>query len=175
MTTKYLKNSLISSHSPILANHTWVAPSAIVIGATTLLEHSSVWFQAVIRADINNINIGQYSNIQDGSILHVSDSFPCIIGNFVSIGHRAIVHACTVHDRVLIGMGSIIMDGAIIHSDSIIGAGSLVTKDQIIPAGSLVMGSPAKVIRSLNNSEINSITHLAYKYAELASLYPKTN
>src|SRR5260370_10884656 len=123
------------------------------MGAGVVGEYSSIWYQAAVRADIHFIQIGNRTNIQDGSILHVADQYPLLIGNDVTCGHRAIVHACSIGDRVLIGMGAIILDGAEIGPDCIIGAQALVTKGSKILPGSLVIGSPAKVLRPLTDLE----------------------
>ncbi|HYZ71961.1 MAG TPA: gamma carbonic anhydrase family protein [Chthoniobacterales bacterium] len=157
--------------SPKLAPSVFVARTADVIGAVSVDEHSSIWFQAVIRADINEIVVGQRTNIQDGCILHVADDYPVRIGDDVTCGHRAMIHACHIGDRVLVGMGAIILDGAEIGSDSIIGAHTLVTKGTKVPPGSLVLGSPGKVIRSLRAEEIAALPRMAAKYAALAAAY----
>jgi carbonic anhydrase/acetyltransferase-like protein (isoleucine patch superfamily) len=154
---------------PSIAETAFVAPTASLMGAVTVGEHSSIWYQVVVRADIHSIQIGSRTNIQDGSILHVADQFPLFIGNEVTCGHRAILHACSIGDRVLIGMGAIILDGAEIGPDCIIGAQALVTKGSKILPGSLVIGSPAKVHRSLTNLEITSIALLADKYVNVAA------
>lgn len=148
-----------------------ILPGAIVLGAAQLGAESSVWFGSVIRADINRIVIGDQSNVQDGSVLHVSDDFACLIGHRVTIGHRAVVHACTVHDEVLIGMGAIILDGAEIGPRSIIAAGALVTKGTKVPEGSLVIGSPAKIVRALTVEEQKANARLAMKYVEVSRRY----
>jgi carbonic anhydrase/acetyltransferase-like protein (isoleucine patch superfamily) len=156
---------------PSIPETAFVAPTASLMGAVTVGEHSSIWYQVVVRADIHSIQIGSRTNIQDGSILHVADQFPLFIGNEVTCGHRAILHACSIGDRVLIGMGAIILDGAEIGPDCIIGAQALVTKGSKIPPGSLVIGSPAKVHRRLTNLEITSITLLAAKYVNVAAYH----
>ena len=156
---------------PSIAETAFVAPTASLMGAVTVGEHSSIWYQVVVRADIHSIQIGSRTNIQDGSILHVADQFPLFIGNEVTCGHRAILHACSIGDRVLIGMGAIILDGAEIGPDCIIGAQALVTKGSKILPGSLVIGSPAKVHRSLTNLEITSIALLADKYVNVAAYH----
>ena len=156
---------------PSIPETAFVAPTASLMGAVTVGEHSSIWYQVVVRADIHSIQIGSRTNIQDGSILHVADQFPLFIGNEVTCGHRAILHACSIGDRVLIGMGAIILDGAEIGPDCIIGAQALVTKGSKIPPGSLVIGSPAKVHRRLTNLEITSITLLAAKYVNVADYH----
>src|ERR1700746_2375563 len=129
---------------PKLAPSVFVARSADVIGAVSVNEHSSIWFQAVIRADINEIVIGRGTTIQDGCVLHGPDSSRGGSGDYVACGHRALIHACHIGDRVLVGMGAIVLDGAEIGSDSIVGAHTLVTKGTKVPPGSLVLGSPGK-------------------------------
>ena len=156
---------------PSIAETVFVAPTASLMGAVVVGEYSSIWYQAVVRADIHFIQIGNRTNIQDGSILHVADQYPLIIGNEVTCGHRAIVHACSIGDRVLIGMGAIILDGAQIGPDCIIGAQALVTKGSKILPGSLVIGSPAKVLRPLTDLEKTSIGLLADKYVNVAAYH----
>jgi gamma-carbonic anhydrase len=156
---------------PKLAPSVFVARSADVIGAVSVDEHSSIWFQAVVRADINEIVIGRRTNIQDGCVLHVADNYPVRSGNDVTCGHRALIHACHIGDRVLVGMGAIVLDGAEIGSDSIIGAHTLVTKGTKAPPGSLILGSPGKVIRPLRAEEIAALPRMAAKYVAVAAAY----
>jgi len=156
---------------PKLAPSVFVAPSADVIGAVSVGEHSSIWFQTVIRADINEIVVGRRTNIQDGCVLHVADDYPVRIGDEVTCGHRAVIHACHIADRVLVGMGAIILDGAEIGSDSIVGAQTLVTKGAKFPPESLVLGSPGKVIRPLRAEEIAALPRMAAKYVAVANEY----
>ena len=156
---------------PAIHPTAFVAQGAVVIGDVTLEEGSSVWFNTVLRADINSIRIGPRSNIQDGSVIHLADDFGTYVGELVTVGHKAILHACTVADEVLVGMGAIVLDGAEIGARSIIGAGALVTQYKKIPPGSLVLGSPAKVVRQLDLEEQQSIRHWAEKYAELSKIY----
>ena len=156
---------------PEIAADVYVAPNATILGRVSIGTGSSVWYQAVIRGDINEIRIGKRTNIQDGSILHVADRFALAIGNEVCCGHRAILHACVVHDRVLIGMGATVMDGAEIGSGSIVGAHCLITKETVIPPGSLVTGSPGKVVRSVTPAEAKAIEDLAAKYEAIAGRY----
>ena len=146
----------------------FVVPGATVVGDVTLLEESSVWYGAVLRGDINRIVVGPRSNIQDNAVVHLSDDFPALIGELVTVGHSAIVHACTIGDEVLIGMGAIILDGAEIGARSIIGANTLVTTGMKIPPGSLVLGSPGKVTRALSLDEQKKISYWALKYIETA-------
>lgn len=151
----------------------YVSPQAILLGDVRLAARVSVWPTAVLRGDINYIEIGEESNVQDGSIVHLSDSLPTCVGRLVTVGHRVTLHACTVEDECLIGMGATILDGAIIGRGSIIGAHALVTKDTHIPPGSLVMGTPAKVVRPLRPEEIADIRHWADHYTALIPVYKK--
>jgi carbonic anhydrase/acetyltransferase-like protein (isoleucine patch superfamily) len=158
---------------PKLAASAYVAPGALLFGAVTLGRFSSIWCNAVLRADLNRIIVGHHSNIQDHCMVHLSDELPCIIGNYVTVGHSAILHACTVQDEVLVGMASTILDGARIGKQSIIGAHALVTARTRIPPGSLVLGAPAKVIRPLTLAERRSIKGFAEKYVRMAACYSK--
>src|ERR1700689_2070081 len=135
---------------PTIHPTAFVAPRADLVGDATLAEEASLWFQPVLRPDINRIVIGPRSNVQDGSVVHLADDYGVYVGELVTVGHKAILHACTVADEVLVGMGAIILDGAEIGARSIIGAGALVTGGKKIPPGSLVLGSPAKVVRTLS-------------------------
>jgi carbonic anhydrase/acetyltransferase-like protein (isoleucine patch superfamily) len=155
-------------HGPQIHPSVFVAANATIVGDVTLMEESSVWFGALLRGDINRIVVGTRSNLQDGVIVHLSDDFPAIVGSRVTIGHGAIVHACTIEDEVLVGMGAIILDGAEIGARSIVGANALVTTGAKIPPGSLVYGAPARVISSLGLHEQQSIAQWADKYAENA-------
>jgi carbonic anhydrase/acetyltransferase-like protein (isoleucine patch superfamily) len=149
----------------------FVVPNATVIGDVTLEEESSVWYGAVLRGDINRIVVGPRSNVQDGVVIHLSDDFGAIVGELVTIGHNAIVHACTLDDEVLVGMGATILDGSEIGARSIIGANALVTTGTMIPAGSLVVGSPARVVRALDQEEQGTIKKWALKYIESAKFF----
>ena len=154
---------------PRLGAGVYIARGAIVIGDVTLGDHSSIWYNAVLRGDINRIVVGHHSNVQDNAVLHLADDFGCMVGNYVTIGHSAIVHACTVGDECLIGMGATILDGAVIGEQSIIGANALVTQGTQIPPGSLVMGSPAKVIRELAPEKRLALKGWAEKYVRNAA------
>jgi carbonic anhydrase/acetyltransferase-like protein (isoleucine patch superfamily) len=158
-------------HHPQVHESCYIAPSADVIGRVTLHEQSSVWFHATLRGDINEIVIGPRSNVQDNAVIHLSDNFGCYLGELVTVGHSAILHACTVKDEVLVGMGAIILDGAVIGERSIIGAGALVTGGTVIPPGSLVLGSPARVVKTLDLEEQAKIKHWAEKYVKGSRLY----
>ncbi|WP_035611477.1 gamma carbonic anhydrase family protein [Haloferula sp. BvORR071] len=149
---------------PTVAPTSFIAASADVIGRVTLGDEGSIWYNATVRGDINEIVIGPRSNVQDNAVIHVSDDLGTYLGELVTVGHSAILHACTVKDEALVGMGSIILDGAVIGERSIIGAGSLVTGGTIIPPGSLVIGSPAKVVRTLSLDEQAKVKVWAEKY-----------
>lgn len=166
-----LKKFLLPESCPAVAADVFIARGAIVLGAVELHEQSSVWYGAVLRGDINRIVVGAQSNVQDGSVLHVSDDCACVLGERVTVGHRAVVHACTVGDEVLVGMGAIILDGAQIGARSIIAAGALVTKNMVVPEGSLVVGSPARVVRALTMEEQQANAKLALKYVEVSRRY----
>jgi carbonic anhydrase/acetyltransferase-like protein (isoleucine patch superfamily) len=163
-----LKNQLdkFLRQKPRIGKNVFIARNATVIGDVTLGAHASVWYGAVLRGDINRIVVGHHSNIQDNAVLHLADDFPCILGNWVTVGHSAIVHACEVGDEVLVGMGAVILDGAVIGQQSLIGAKALVTQGTKIPPGSLVLGAPAKVVRQLSKEERAGLKLWALKYVE---------
>ena len=151
--------------NPRIDSSAFIVESAAIIGDVVIGAESSIWFNAVIRGDVNYISIGKRTNIQDGCVLHVSrKSYPLIIGDEVTVGHNATLHACTIGSRCLIGMGAIVMDGSIIGESCIIGAGSLVTPNTTIQPGCLVIGAPAKVKRKLTDNEIRSILDSACHY-----------
>jgi carbonic anhydrase/acetyltransferase-like protein (isoleucine patch superfamily) len=156
---------------PRLGRGVYIAQGAVVLGDVTLGDYSSVWCNAVLRGDINRIVVGHHTNIQDNAVLHLADDLPCLLGNYVTVGHAAIVHACTIGDQVLVGMGSAILDGAVIGEQSLIGAGALVTPGTQIPPGSLVLGAPAKVVRELAPQERADLKTLAEKYVRVAAYY----
>lgn len=146
----------------------FIANSAEVIGKVEIGENTSVWYNCVLRGDENSIKIGKHTNIQDGTVIHISKDYDTLIGDYVTVGHKAIVHACNIGDNVLVGMGAIILDGAEIEDNVLIGAGSIVTPGKKIPSGSLVLGSPAKVVRELSNEEINQLKQSAVDYVQYA-------
>src|SRR2546421_5119133 len=154
---------------PSLGKDVYVARGAVVLGNVTLGRNSSVWYNAVLRGDINRITVGHHTNIQDNAVLHLADDFPCEVGNYVTIGHSAIVHACKIGNEVLVGMGATILDGAVIGGQSLIGARALVTQGARIPPGSLVLGMPAKVVRRLTSPERAKLKYWAEKYAQYAA------
>ena len=159
------------AREPDIHPSAFVAPGAVVIGDVTLGENASVWFHATLRGDINAIRIGAGSNIQDGSVIHLADDFPTIVGEYVTCGHKAILHACTIGDEVLVGMGAILLDGVEVGARSIIGANALVTQHTKIPPGSLVLGSPAKVVKQLDLEDQRALKSWAEKYVQLSRIY----
>jgi len=149
----------------------YVSPMAYLIGAVTVEAEASIWPFASLRGDIEEIHVGKGSNVQDGAVLHVEQNQGCHIGDYVTIGHKAIVHACTVEEECLIGMGAILLDGAHIGAGSIIGAGALVTKGTEIPPGSLVLGSPAKVVKPISEEARADLKPWAERYIALSREY----
>jgi carbonic anhydrase/acetyltransferase-like protein (isoleucine patch superfamily) len=149
---------------PRLGKGVYLAKTAVVVGDVKLGDYSSVWYNAVLRGDINRIVVGHHTNIQDNAVLHLADEFPCLLGNYVTVGHSAIVLACKVGDEVLIGMGAVILDGAVIGKQSLIGANALVKQGMKIAPGSLVLGAPAKVVRRLTPKERAGLKYWATKY-----------
>ncbi len=169
-------------HTPDINSSAWIHPTALVIGDVTIGANSSVWPMAVIRGDIHKIRIGHTTNIQDGSILHVThDSqfvpggYPLIIGNNIIIGHQVVLHGCEIQDYCLIGIGVRVLDGAIIEPYSFIGAGSLVPPGKRLSSGSLWLGSPVRCVRALTDKERANIEYSAKHYANLAAKYAKNN
>ena len=150
--------------TPKLGRGVYIARGAVVIGAVTLGEQASVWYNAVLRGDINRIVVGHHSNIQDNAVLHLADDYPCLVGNWVTVGHGAIVHACKIGDETIVGMGAIVLDGAVVGRQCLIGAKALVTQGTKIPAGSLVLGAPAKVVRKLSPEERAHLKWWSEKY-----------
>lgn len=168
---KRLNKSLLAK--PKFGPGAYIAAGAVVVGDVTLGRSASIWFNAVLRGDLNRIVVGHHSNIQDNCVLHLVDRIPCVVGHYVTVGHGAILHACTIEDEVLVGMGSTILDGARIGKQSLIGARALVTPRSRIPPGSLVLGSPAQVVRSLTLDERRELKGFAEKYVRLAACYSR--
>lgn len=164
--------TLSNGQSPQLHPSVFLAPSSYIIGEVSMGEQCSVWFGSIIRGDVNYIKIGKRTNVQDQSMLHVTHkTHPLVIGDEVTIGHRVTLHGCTLENRILVGMGATIMDGAHVESDVMIGAGALVTPNTKIPSGVLVVGSPAKVKRELKPEEIDFLKKSAQNYVDYQSLY----
>ena len=164
---------------PKIKKSAWVAPSADVIGNVKIGRDSSIWFGTVIRGDVHKIRIGERTSIQDLSMVHVThykqenmkDGHPTIIGDDVTIGHKVMLHGCTIENGCLIGMSATILDGAVIGEGSIVGAHSLVTSNKVFPPHSLIMGSPAKVIKTLTQDEVDSLIEHAARYVKFKSEY----
>lgn len=156
-----------------IADSAWIAPNATVLGDVTLGEESSIWFNCVVRGDIAPIRIGRQSNVQDGCILHVGATHPCLLGDRVSLGHGAIVHGATVEDDCLIGMRATVLNGAVVGRGSIVGAGAVVPENMVIPPNSLVLGVPAKVVKQVTPELRDGITATALGYAGYARGYKR--
>ena len=168
---------IISLEDKILqteGNDFWIAPNATVIGDVYLSKDSSIWFNAILRADNEQIFIGEGSNIQDGSVIHTDPGFKCTIGKFVTVGHMAMLHGCKVSDNTLIGIGSTILNKTKVGKNCIIGANTLIPENKIIPDNSLVLGSPGKVIRQVTDREIVEIKKNAKHYVDNFKRYKKT-
>lgn len=164
---------------PQIGKGCFIAPTASVVGDVVMGDDCSIWFGSVVRGDVHFIKIGDRTSIQDLSMVHVthykgedkSTGHPTIIGDDVTIGHKVMLHGCTIEDRVLVGMSATILDGAIIGRDSIVGAGALVTKNKTFPPRSLIMGSPAKVVRELNDAEVAELKQSALRYVTFKNGY----
>ncbi len=160
--------------TPIIDKTVFIGEGSVIVGDVVLDKDVSVWFNCVVRGDVNYIRIGERSNVQDGCILHVTyKKYPLIIGKDVSIGHGAIVHGCTIKDSVLIGMGALLLDNCTVNSNSLIAAGAVVKENFIVPEGVLVAGVPAKIVRDLTLDEISSIKQRAQNYIMYVSNYRK--
>lgn len=165
----------VNGKTPSIPDDCYVAENATIIGDVTFGELCSVWFNAVIRGDVNFITIGNKVNIQDGAIIHCTYlKHPTIIGNNVSIGHNAIVHGCTIHDNVLIGMGAIVMDNCIVENNSIIAAGAVITQNTVVESGSIYAGIPAKKVKDINQSDFaGEVASIANNYVMYSGWYKK--
>ena len=161
----------LANVAPSLTDSNFIAPNATLIGDVVLAEHASVWFNVVIRADMETIKIGENSNIQDGSILHVDTGFPITIGRDVTVGHKVMLHGCTIGDNTLVGMNAVVLNGANIGKNCLIGANSLVTENMQVPDGHLVMGSPAKVVKALDDATRAMFTKSAMHYVDNGQRY----
>ena len=162
----------LPEQTPKISVDVFIAPSADIIGDVTIGQQSSVWFQCLVRGDVCPISIGNFTNIQDNTVIHVTkDKFSTEIGDHVTIGHSAVIHGAILHDHSFVGMSASVLDGAIIHSYGFVAAGALVTPGFVVPEKSLVAGVPAKVIRELKEPEVNMIKESSKKYSELAAKY----
>ena len=151
--------------------HHFIAYDATIVGSVILEENVNVWFKVVIRADNDRISIGEGSNIQDASVLHVDPGYPITLGRMVSVGHKAMLHGCTIGDGSLIGINSIVMNGARIGKGSLIGANTLITEGKEIPDGVLVLGSPGKIVRSLTHEDKDYLLDIARGYVERSKFF----
>src|SRR5947199_3222405 len=156
---------------PTIHPSVWIVPGATVVGDVTLAEESSVWHGAVLRGDINRIIIGPRSNIQDNAVVHLDTNYPTSVGELVTVGHSAIVHACKIDNEVLVGMDAIVLDDVEVGGRCVMGANALVTMGMKIPPGSLVLGSPAKIRRQLTLEEQKDIARWAWSYVETAKYF----
>jgi carbonic anhydrase/acetyltransferase-like protein (isoleucine patch superfamily) len=161
----------LGDKQPQLAAGVWIAPTATVIGDVCLAANVSIWWNAVLRGDNDPIEIGENTNIQDGSVLHTDAGVPLTLGSDVTVGHMVMLHGCTVGDGSLIGIKSVILNGAVIGKNCLIGANTLIPEGKVIPDRSLVMGSPGKVVRELTDEQVARIAHAAVHYVENAQRY----
>lgn len=160
-----------SGIEPNINENVFVASGAVIIGDVSIGPNSSIWFNTVVRGDVHHIRIGKYTNIQDNSTIHVMNDHPTIIGDYVTVGHGAIIHGCTVGNNCLIGMGAIVLSYSEIGENTIIAAGALITERKVIPPNSLVMGNPGKVVRTLTEEEIAELRKSAESYSKYAQRY----
>jgi len=168
-TTKRLEKYI--SEEPLYGPDVFVAPTAVVVGDVQLDEGASLWYGGVLRGDINSIKIGKYSNLQDGVIGHLADDYPLVVGQYVTVGHGAVIHACEIGDECLIGMNATILDGAKIGKQSIVAANSLVPAGMEVPEGSLVAGVPAQIKKELSKNEREKLKGWAEKYLMVAKAH----
>ena len=163
----------LGEHNVVTSGAHWIAPGAHVIGDVVLGHEVSIWFNSVVRGDNDRITIGDGSQVQDGCVLHADPGYPLTLGRGVSIGHMSMIHGCTIADGTLIGIKSVVLNGAKIGKNCVIGANSLITEDKVIPDGVMVMGSPGRVIRELKPEEITFFTGFAAHYAARAKRYQR--
>jgi carbonic anhydrase/acetyltransferase-like protein (isoleucine patch superfamily) len=156
---------------PTIGHNVFLAPGTQLVGDVRIGDDSSIWFNCVLRGDIQPVIIGHHTNIQDGTVCHVGYKEACVVGNYVTCGHNAIIHGCTIGDEVLVGMGATLMNGVVVGDQSIIGAAALLTEGMQVPPGSLVYGSPAKVISHLGEKERLHLKSLAEEYCGFAANY----
>ena len=157
--------------SPVIGSKVFVAENATVIGRVELADFSSVWFGAVLRGDIANIYIGKYSNVQDLTVIHVDTDIPTIVGDYVTIGHSAVIHGCKIGNYTLVGMGAVVLTSAEIGEGSVIGAGAVIKENEKIPPRSLVVGVPGKVVKTLSDESMEKLKEHAIRYYELSATF----
>jgi carbonic anhydrase/acetyltransferase-like protein (isoleucine patch superfamily) len=158
---------LSGGRRPEVDARAWVADSADLIGQVRMAEGASVWFGAVVRADLNTVTIGKSSNVQDGAVIHVDRERPTVVGDYVTIGHRAVLHCCRVCDRALVGMGAVVLDGAVVGEGALVGAGAVVAPGTEVPPGALVLGMPGRVVRDLGPENAVKQQQWAERYRRL--------
>jgi len=163
----------LGEQKPNIADGVFVAPSAVLIGDVKLHPDSSIWFGAVLRGDIERITIGRGSNIQDGTVCHTDPTNPCTVGEYVTVGHMAMLHGCAIGDNSLIGIGATLMNGSAVGKECIVGAHSLITEGKQFPDGVVIMGSPAKVVRELNDEDRAKLRANADRYVQRGRRYMK--
>ncbi len=161
----------LTNRQPVIGSNAWIAPNATVIGDVILGNNSSIWWNAVLRGDTDQLRVGENSNIQDGSVLHTDAGIQLTVGKNVTVGHLVMLHGCTIGDGSLIGIKSVVLNGAVIGEHSLIGANSLVPEGKVIPPRSLVMGSPGKVVRELTDADVAKILRSAQMYVTNAERY----
>ena len=162
----------LRNFTPSFGDDCWLADNATVVGDVVMGQHCTVWFNAVVRGDVNSIRLGDYTNVQDGAVIHCTyQRFATTIGSHVSIGHNAIVHGCTIEDHVLIGMGAIVMDGAVVGAGSIIAAGAIVTQGRQVEPGSIYAGNPARFLKKVTPEQTAMIDRTATNYVTYAGWY----
>jgi carbonic anhydrase/acetyltransferase-like protein (isoleucine patch superfamily) len=161
----------VSVEKKVYESSVFIAPNATVIGNVTIKKNASIWYGAVCRGDINYIEIGEGTNIQDNAVLHLENDLPCLVGNYVTVGHKAILHACTIEDGVLIGMGAIVLNGAVVKKGAVIGAGAVVKENQLVEENSLYVGIPAKKVKVFEHDNYSKNKEWAEKYIALAKIH----
>ena len=164
----------LDGRRPRIDASAWLAPGAVVVGDVTVGAASSIWYHAVLRADTETIVVGAGSNLQDGVVVHADPGWPAVIGDGVTVGHRATIHGARVEDGALIGMGSILLNGSVIGTGTIVGAGALVPEGRVIPPRSLVLGSPGRVVRELSPAEVEGNIEAALHYQKLARYHAES-
>lgn len=158
-------------HQPDIAGAAFIAPGAQIVGDVRLGLGASVWYNAVLRGDINCIQIGAATNIQDGCVCHLENDRPCIVGAYVTVGHKAVLHGCVIEDGVLIGMGAIVLNGAVVKKGAVIGAGAVVKENMVVPENHLVVGVPGRVVKDLGVQSYDTNVKWAEKYMQLAAFH----
>ncbi|GAA4939336.1 carbonic anhydrase/acetyltransferase-like protein (isoleucine patch superfamily) [Actinomycetospora succinea] len=161
----------VLGHAPEIAEGAWVAPGAVVAGRVRIGTETGVWYTAVVRADMESVTVGRGTSVQDGTVVHADPGFPCSIGDDVTVGHRAVVHGCTVEDECLIGMGAVVMNGATVGRGSVVAAGAVISQGVTVPPGSLVAGVPGKVRREVTDDERAMIAASAATYRYLLGVH----